>query len=203
VARGKSTAAAQGAWIVFEDESGQGLRPPKARTWSRRGQTPVVAVSGKGSGRVSVAGLVAIKPDGGGRAHLLYRLCVYHGRKHEPKGFAEADFARLLDAAHAQLRAPIVLVWDNLGRHVSKAMRDYVARRQWLTVYRLPAYASELNPAEGVWANLKGRLGNLAARGVDHLAATVTSMLKRIQYRPDLITGFVAETGLALDPRPP
>jgi putative transposase len=82
-------------------------------------------------------------------------------------------------------------------------MRDYLARRRWLTVYRLPAYASELNPTEGVWSNLKGRLGNLAARGVDHLAATVTSILKRVQYRPDLIMGFVAETGLALDPMPP
>jgi hypothetical protein len=35
----------------FEDEAGQTLRPPKARTWGRRGRTPMVAVSGKGSGR--------------------------------------------------------------------------------------------------------------------------------------------------------
>ena len=46
------------AWICFEDEAGQNLRPPKARTWAPRGRTPVVRVSGKGSGRVSVAGLV-------------------------------------------------------------------------------------------------------------------------------------------------
>jgi transposase len=26
-----------GAWLCFEDESGQGLRPPKGRTWGRRG----------------------------------------------------------------------------------------------------------------------------------------------------------------------
>jgi DDE superfamily endonuclease len=163
----------------------------------------VVTVSGKGSGRVSVAGLVAVRPDGTGRAHLLYRRHVYHGRRGETKGFTEAGLVRLLDAAHAQLHAPIVLVWDNLNRHISKAMRDYLARRRWLTVYRLPAYASELNPTEGVWSNLKGRLGNLAARSVDHLAAAVTSILKRIQYRPDLIAGFVAGTGLALDPMPP
>jgi hypothetical protein len=35
-------AADLGAWLVFEDESGQGLRPPKGRTWGRRGHTPVV-----------------------------------------------------------------------------------------------------------------------------------------------------------------
>ena len=49
---GTRLAAAAGAWICFEDEAGQNLRPPKARTWARRGHTPVVKVSGKGSGRV-------------------------------------------------------------------------------------------------------------------------------------------------------
>ena len=42
----KSTAADLGAWLCFEDESGQGLRPPKGRTWGRRGRTPVVTVTG-------------------------------------------------------------------------------------------------------------------------------------------------------------
>jgi hypothetical protein len=46
VAGGKRTAADRGAWLIFEDESGQGLRPPKGRTRGRRGQTPVVKVTG-------------------------------------------------------------------------------------------------------------------------------------------------------------
>jgi hypothetical protein len=33
LARHKSAAADRGAWVCFEDESGQGLRPPKGRTW--------------------------------------------------------------------------------------------------------------------------------------------------------------------------
>ena len=44
-------AAATGAYSCFEDEAGQSLRPPEARTWARRGCTPVAVVSGKGSGR--------------------------------------------------------------------------------------------------------------------------------------------------------
>jgi hypothetical protein len=64
-------AAATTAWICFEDETGQNLRPPKARTWAPRGHTPVTVVSGKGSGRVSVAGLVCLKP--GARSRLFYR----------------------------------------------------------------------------------------------------------------------------------
>ena len=46
LAGGKRTAADLGAWLCFEDESGQGLRPPKGRARGRRGHTPVVKVTG-------------------------------------------------------------------------------------------------------------------------------------------------------------
>jgi hypothetical protein len=49
--------AEQGAWLVFEDEPGQGLRPPKGRIWGRRGSTPVVTVTGGSNKRVSLAAL--------------------------------------------------------------------------------------------------------------------------------------------------
>jgi len=198
VAGDKTIAAAVSAWICFADEAGQSLRPPKARTWARRGHTPVVAVSGRGSGRVSMAGLVCARP--GHRSRLFYRLHVYHRRKGERKGLAEGDYIALLTAAHHQLGAPIVLVWDNVNIHVSKVMGAFVAAHDWLTVYQLPAYAPELNPTEGVWGNVKTALGNLAARGVDSLATTVKTLLKRIQYRPGLIDGFIAETGLIVQP---
>jgi len=34
------TAAALGAFVVFEDEAGFSMTPPQARTWGRRGLTP-------------------------------------------------------------------------------------------------------------------------------------------------------------------
>ncbi|MFI1178164.1 transposase [Streptomyces sp. NPDC020799] len=189
----------QGAWLCFEDESGQSLRPPKARTWSRRGHSPVLRVSGKGSGRVSVAGMVCTRP--GGRTRLVFRMLVHHGRKGEKKGFREPDFAALLDAAHCQLGSRIVLVWDNSTQHKDTAMRELLAtREEWLTVFRLPAYAPDLNPAEGVWAHLKKSLGNLAAGTTDQLAAHTRTRLKRMQYRPHLLNGFITETGLTLTP---
>ena len=49
---------------------------------------------------------------------------------------------------------------------------------------------------------MKGALGNLAAQRLDSLAGTVKTLLKRIQYRPDLIDGFLAGTGLNLAPKP-
>ena len=144
---GTRLAAASGAWIVFEDEAGQNLRPPKARTWAPRGHTPVIAVSGKGSGRVSVAGLVCLKP--GSRGHLFYRVRIHRGRKGERRSMSEAGYAHLIAAAHTRLHAPVILIWDNLNTHVSAAMQRFIdAHPEWLTVVRLPAYAPDLNPAE-------------------------------------------------------
>jgi putative transposase len=87
--------------------------------------------------------------------------------------------------------------------HVSAVMRQFIADHDWLTVVQLPAYTPELNPTEGVWSHVKRGLGNLAACGIDQLAAIVRTRLKSIQYRPDLIDAFIAETGLAIQPRPP
>jgi hypothetical protein len=91
LAAGKTTVLDLGAWLCWEDESGQGLRPPKARSWAPRGQTPVVKVTGKGYGRVAVAGLVCAKP--GPRTRLIYRTRVRRGRPGEPKGFTARAYA--------------------------------------------------------------------------------------------------------------
>jgi transposase len=82
-------------------------------------------------------------------------------------------------------------------------MRRLIDSRDWLHVIQLPAYAPDLNPTESVWSHVKHSLGNLAVTSVDHLAAVVRNRLKRIQYRPTLLHGFLAQTGLALDPQPP
>ncbi len=159
----------------------------------------MVKVTGGSNKRVSLAALIAIKP--GCRPRLIYR--VHRGRRHSKdgrKGFTETDYARLLDAAHQQLAGPLVVVWDNLNSHVSAAMAELVAARDWLTVYQLPPYAHELNPVEPVWSHLKRSLANLAKRNLSELTALVKTRLKRMQHRPGLLDGFLASTGLDLTP---
>jgi len=118
---------------------------------------------------------------------------------------SEADYANLITAAHNQLAAPVILCWDNLNTHKSAPMRAFIeAHDEWLTVARLPAYAPELNPVEGAWANMKNSLGNLGScSSPGQLAAIMKNRLKRIQYRPALIDGFLAQTGLSIEPQPP
>ncbi|MEU6965448.1 transposase [Streptomyces chrestomyceticus] len=187
-----------GAWLCFEDEAGQGLRPPKSRTWGRRGSTPVVAVTAAGTRRVSMAALIATKP--GHRPRLIYRLHLDRGPRHDRrKGFTETGYTRLLDAAHQQLGGPLVVCWDNLNTHRSRTMQRLIAAREWLTVFQLPPYAPELNPVEGIWSSVKRSLANLAKQGIDELAALVRTRLKRMQYRHGLLEGHLVGTGLNFD----
>jgi DDE superfamily endonuclease len=156
-----------------------------------------VTVTGGHDTRVSLAALIAVQP--GCRPRLIFR--THRGRRGDKrKGFTEHEYARLLDAAHQQLGGPVVLVWDNLNTHTSRAMRELIAARDWLTVFQLPPYASELNPVEPVWSNLKRSLANLTKHNIDQLTALVKTRLRRMQDRPGLLEGFLAKTHLDLAP---
>lgn len=147
---GKWTAQFLGAWIVFEDEAGQDLKPVKGRTWSRRGRTPMIKVTGKGSGRVLMAAMLCVRP--GRETRLIYRTQTYRGRTAEEKGFRAREFAELITATRRQLDgAPLILVWDNASTHHARALRKFCYRNSdWLTIVKLPPYAPDLNPVEGV-----------------------------------------------------
>ena len=92
------------------------------------------------------------------------------------------------------------MVWDGLNTHVSRAMRELVAARDWLTVFQLPAYAPELNPVEPVWSHLKRSLANLVTHDIGQLTALVKTRLRRMQHRPGLLEDFPAKTRLDLTP---
>ena len=157
----------------------------------------MVTVTGGHDTRVSLAALIATRP--GSRPRLIYR--THRARRGDQrKGFTETDYARFLDAAHQQLGGPVVLVRDGLNTHTSRAMRQLIAVRTWLTVFQLPAYAPELNPVEPVWSNLKRSLANLVKQDINQLIALVKARLRHMQYRPGLLEGFLAKTRLDLTP---
>ena len=165
------------------------MRPPRSQTWGRRGITPVIRVRGGGSGHISVAGLACYRP--GDRSRLIYRLRLYRGRKGETKAFTWTEYRDLLLATHRQLPGGnIVLIWDNLNVHLKAELRAFTDTQAWLRVFRLPAYAPDLNPVEGIWSVLKrGDLANLAVASFGHLVQVIRHGLKKIQYQADLIKG--------------
>lgn len=92
--RSALTAAALGAFVVFEDEAGFSMAPPTARTWGRRGHTPVVRVRGRSWRRWSIAAMCCYRP--GESSRLIYRPRRH--RKYRGKGrdtFAWRDYRDL------------------------------------------------------------------------------------------------------------
>ncbi len=85
--------------------------------------------------------------------------------------------------------------------HLGAELRAFTGAQAWLRVFRLPAYAPDLNPVEGIWSVLKrGVLANLAIASFGHLVQVIRHGLKKIQYQPGLIEGCLAGTGLAPEP---
>ncbi|WP_406350090.1 transposase [Streptomyces sp. NBC_00658] len=174
------------------------MTPPRARTWGRKGCTPVVRVRGRGSGRVSMVGMSCYKL--GERSRLIYAVREYTGRKDQPKGFGWRDFRDLLVRARVQHGGPIVLVWDNVRIHLTAPLRAFFAANTgWLTVFQLPTYTADLNPTEGVWSLVKRDLGNLAAAYLSQITRAVKRKLKTLQNWPQVINGCLSGTGLGLE----
>lgn len=92
------------------------------------------------------------------------------------------------------------LLWDGLPAHRSNKMAAFLAsQRHWLVVERLPAYAPELNPVEGLWSNLKGKGGELANRTSSTLAGVIAQAhrgIDRVRETPHLAYSFLRRSGL-------
>ena len=74
-------------------------------------------------------------------------------------------------------------------------------QRDGLTVERLPAYTPELNAVEYLWANLKDvELANLPTTTLAEVADATEHGIQRVCKSDSLIVGFLAHTGLSLDP---
>ncbi len=92
------------------------------------------------------------------------------------------------------------LLWDGLPAHRSNAMRAWLAtQRFWLMVERLPAYAPELNPVEGLWASLKAvELANLCGPTVAEVIEQARRGIDRIRRMPHLAYSFLRHAGLSV-----
>jgi DDE superfamily endonuclease len=195
VAAEQKRARAESAWLVFFDESGISLIPPVRRTWSPRGHTPLLRHRYHWK-RASMAAALGYQPDGT-RARLCFHL--------QQDAYDTDSLIKVLEQlAGFYAGDKVVLVWDGLSAHWSYKMRAHLdTQRHWLTAERLPAYAPELNPAEYLWANLKGaELANFAGDTMAEVADQAEHGIRRVCDSDSLVVGFLAHTGLPLDDEP-
>jgi hypothetical protein len=140
---------------------------------------------------------LAVSPTGGNRQDvtrlvpLLDAVTRIRGLRSRPRNKPKRPYA---DRGYDYDKYRCLL----LNTHVSRAMRELIDARLWLTAYQLPPYAPEFNPVEGrVVAPVLGQPHRTRPRPAHPLAK---SRLKRMQNRPGLIDGLVAKTGLYLQP---
>ncbi|MEV7817523.1 transposase [Streptomyces flaveolus] len=166
------------AWIVFLDESGVSLLPQIRRTYSPRGRTPLLRhrLNWKRASMAGALGYHSTDPDRGAR------LCFHL----KPGSYDTAGLIEVLEQMKMFYRGErVVLVWDGLSAHWSRAMRAWAAAQDWLTLERLPAYAPELNPVELLWSSLKKReLANLAGDHLADVADATEQGIHRINANP-------------------
>jgi transposase len=193
VAEDQKGAAAETAWIVFFDESAVSLIPPVRRTWSPRGHTPVLRHR-FGWKKASMAAALGYRPDASAA-----RLCFH---LQQPSYNTDTLIAVLEQLASFYAGQRVVLIWDGLLSHWSTKMRAFLdSQRDWLRAERLPAYAPELNPVEGLWANLKNlELANRPTSTLAEVADATEHGIQRVCGSDSLVVGFLAHTGLTLDP---
>jgi transposase len=93
----------------------------------------------------------------------------------------------------------VFLFWDGLNTHRSKKTRAALAaHRERLRAYRLPAYAPELNPDEGLWGWMKGyALAGQCPPDWETLEHSIRVALRRLRRRPQVIRSFFQRSPLS------
>jgi transposase len=154
VATDSANAQRRRACLVFFDETALSLTPNVRRSWAPVGQPPVLHHQFNWK-KASMAAGLCYGVRGGG-AQLAFHIT--------PGNYDTDRLIQVLSELRRFLRGEkATLLWDGLPAHRSNAMRSWLNRqRHWLVVERLPAYAPELNPVEGLWSSLKAvELANL------------------------------------------
>ena len=166
------------------------MAPLVRRTWSLRGQTPLLRQRGRCHQKVSAIAALCIAPSRD-RLTLYFRL--------HPDANINAERAMdFLEHLQRQLRTPIVLIWDSFQAHKGELINECVLPRSAHLEY-LPPYAPELNPVEYLWSWLKTNpLANDPAADLHSLALRTRRAAYSAQHRQRLLRSFFRHTGLSL-----
>jgi transposase len=168
---------AQGV-IFWGDETGLRSDDVRGRSYAPRGRTPLVRVCHRRAG-LSLLSAVANRGE--------LRWMVVDGAVKAP------DLIRFLRRLVRDARRKVFLILDRLQAHRARLTRDWLAEhRSEIEVFHLPAYSPELNPDEGVNADLKQAVPRKApARSQQQLKRAAISHMRSLSKRPKRIRAIV------------
>lgn len=177
--------------IVFVDEAGFSMVPCLKSTWAPVGQTPVVRHRNRWHRKVSVIGAMAIESTSG-QAQLL---SDWHPDRHVKQEEIVVFLRRLLEQIPDRA---VMVIWDKLAAHRSRAVKEFVADHPRLELQYLPSYAPDLNPVELVWSLSKyHRMANHEIDDLTTLECTARDKVAQVGSDPKLLQACIKHAGLA------
>lgn len=170
-------ARAEKGEIYWEDEMGLRSDHAAGRSWSPRGRTPTLRISGNRFGCNMISAL-------SNRGRLYFS--VFRGT------FTARVFLAFLRRLIKQVGRKVFLILDGHPVHRSKAVRTWLdANADRIRVFRLPAYSPELNPDEYLNQDVKRNAGGgRRPRDAEDMAAGVRGYLRSTQRQPALVCKF-------------
>jgi transposase len=188
VAEGKKNASRLGAYLVFVDESGFLLTPSVVKTWAPVGQTPTVRHLDRRD-RISAISGISVSPKRR-RLNLYFQL--------HPKNIRQAEARDFLRHLQQHLPGHLIVLWDGGRPHQGRLVRRLCGRSRRLHLVRLPGYAPELNPDEGVWKLAKQKLANGCPRDLDELMRSLLKTLRQIRTNSKNLRACIQHSDLPL-----
>jgi hypothetical protein len=90
------------------------------------------------------------------------------------------------------------MFWDGVPAYHEAAVKRFLAgtRRGQIHLEQVPAYAPDLNPAEGVWEQLKYvEWRKVACHDQAELRQELRRAIARLRHKPHLVRGFIKHAG--------
>jgi len=176
-------AAEEGYTIVWVDESGFYLLPLAVRTWAPRGQTPILRVP-LTHDHLSVISGITLE----GRLFLQMREQAYTAE----------TVVGFLHVLLRKIRGKVLVIWDGSPIHKGQPIKDFLAAgaAKRLHLERLPGYAPDLNPDEGIWNYLKRvELKNRCCRDLAELRLELRRAKERLRHKREIIRSCSRQCG--------
>jgi transposase len=180
LASAQKKAEAEGRTVVWVDESGFYLLPGVVRTYAPRGQTPVLRVPLTRDHLSVISGITEA-----GRLFQMVQTAAY----------TSVDIVRFLRHLLRQIAGKLVVIWDGAPIHRSQVIKDFLASgaAARLHLERLPGYAPDLNPDEGIWQYLKHvELRNRCCRSLADLRNEFRLAIGRLRHKQHAIRGCIS-----------
>lgn len=156
------------------------------RTYAPRGQTPILR-SPLTRDHFSVIGALTDT----GKVYTQMQRQAFDGH----------GIVRFLKHLLRQIPGKLLVIWDGLPAHRGEAIRSFLAAgaAKRLQLERLPGYAPELNPVDGLWHYLKNiELRNVCFPGFGWLADGLTRALGRVRRKTAVLFGLIRHAGYDL-----